>query len=80
MHAHWNKNDFWESLQLRIMYEVTEEQTEICSLKGIGGERTRALFDAGIRSKSDFIRKTMIAKDVLGEYTYNKVLNDNNLF
>jgi replicative superfamily II helicase len=80
MHAHWNKDSFWEKLQLRVVYEVTEEQTEICSLKGIGGERTRLLFGEGIRTKADLVRKSQLASDVLGYNVYQKILKDNDLY
>jgi hypothetical protein len=80
MHAHWNKGSFWEKVQLRVVYEVTEEQTEICSLKGIGGERTRSLFEAGIRTKLDLTRKAELAADTLGYNVYQKILKDNDLY
>jgi len=77
MYAHWNRSEFWKKLQLRIEYEITEEQTELCMLKGIGGVRVRKLFDEGIKSIHDFKYKTPIAEGVLGEFLYKKVLSDN---
>jgi helicase len=79
MYAHWNRNDFWKKLQLRIEYEITEEQTELCSLKGIGGVRVRQLFNEGIKSINDFKRKALIAKDVLGVDLYERIVVSNKL-
>jgi replicative superfamily II helicase len=79
MHAHWNKKDFWRKLQMRIEYEVTEEQTELCSLKGIGGARVRNLFHQGIRTIDDFKRKNLLAKDILGDDLYDNIILRNNL-
>jgi helicase len=77
MYSHWNKFEFWNRLQLRIEYEITNEQTELCLLKGIGGVRVRKLFEEGIKTISDFKRRPRIAEEVLGEFLYNKVLVDN---
>jgi replicative superfamily II helicase len=79
MYSHWGRSDFWKKLQLRVSYEVTEEQTELCSLKGIGGVRVRKLFEEGIRTINDFKRKTMLAKDILGDDMYAKIVMQNNL-
>lgn len=79
MYSHWNRSDFWKKLQMRIQYEVTEEQTELCSLKGIGSVRVRQLFNEGVGTINDFKRKAMIAKDVLGVDLYEKILLKNNL-
>jgi len=79
MYSHWNRSDFWKKLQLRIEYEISEEQTELCSLKGIGGKRVRDLFNENIKTIDDFKRKVLIAKDVLGEDLYNKIVMINNL-
>ena len=79
MYAHWNRKDFWKKLQLRIEYEVTDEQTELCMLKGIGGVRVRKLFEEGIMTIFDFKRRDRAAQDILGKTLYNKVIEDNNL-
>lgn len=77
MYAHWNKTNFWKKLQLRIEYEITDEQTELCMLKGIGGVRVRKLFEEGIMTIADFKRRNRAAEEVLGEFLYSKVLSDN---
>lgn len=77
MYSHWNRQNFWKRLQLRVEYEVTDEQTELCMLKGIGGSRVRKLFNEGIRTLNDFLVKPNLAKDVLGEFLYNKIIIDN---
>lgn len=77
MYSHWNKFEFWNRLQLRIEYEITNEQTELCLLKGIGGVRVRKLFEEGIKTISDFKRRPRVAEEVLGEFLYNRVLLDN---
>ncbi|MDD5650098.1 MAG: DEAD/DEAH box helicase [Candidatus Nanoarchaeia archaeon] len=77
MHAHWNRSDFWRKLQLRIEYEITDKQTELCSLRGIGGVRVRKLFEEGICTILDFKQKQLLARDILGEKLYEKVLIEN---
>lgn len=77
MYANWNKGVFWKKLQLRIEYEITEEQTELCELKGIGGVRARILFNEGIRTKEDFKRKKFLAKDIIGEDLYERICLEN---
>jgi replicative superfamily II helicase len=77
MYAHWNKPSFWKRLHLRIEYEVTNEQTELCTLIGIGGSRVRKLFAQGIRTIVDFKQKKLLAEEVLGEFLYQKVVTDN---
>jgi helicase len=79
MYSHWNKSDFFKKLQMRIQYEVTEEQTELCTLKGIGGVRVKSLFNEGIKTIIDFKRKAAVAKDVLGDDLYEKIVYMNNL-
>jgi len=79
MYSHWNRFDFWKKLQLRIEYEITEEQTELCTLKGIGGVRARTLFNEGVRTIADFKRKTPLVKQILGSDLYNKVVFQNKL-
>jgi len=79
MYAHWGKKEFFKRLQLRIMYEITDEQTELCTLSGIGGVRARQLFNEGVRTIDDFKKKAMLAKDILGEDLYEKIVLKNNL-
>ena len=75
--AGWKKENFWNKLTLRIQYEVTEEQTELCSLKGIGGVYTRRLFEAGIKYAKQ-IKGSHAAEKILGK-KYEKVIKENNL-
>lgn len=77
IYAHWNMSNFFKKLQLRIDYEVSEEQTELCVLKGIGGVRVRCLFDYGVKTLKDFVKKSAIAKEILGEVLYQRILIDN---
>jgi helicase len=76
MYAHWNKETFWDKLQIRITNEVTDEQAELCTLKGIGSVRVRELFSEGIRTIADFKRKPVIARSILGNF-YDRVLLEN---
>lgn len=78
MYAKWNFKEFFERLELRIQYEVTEDQTELCTLKHIGGVYTRRLFEAGIRKIRDITRNPT-TQEILGDKLYAKVVLDNNL-
>jgi len=79
MYAKWDKNKFWDQLQLRIVYEVSEAQTELCGLKGIGGMKARRLFANGIKTIEDLKAKKFQSIQALGEVTYNKVMEENEL-
>jgi replicative superfamily II helicase len=65
-YAGWKKGNFWKRLGMRIQYEITEEQTELCTVKGIGGIYVRKLFDAGITSVKKLKSEVTLAKKVLG--------------
>jgi replicative superfamily II helicase len=78
-HAHWNKGDFWKKLQIRIQYQVSWEQTELCSLNHIGGARVRDLFIAGIQTLEQFKADHVRTAKVLGNTIYNKVVTENDL-
>jgi len=76
-YARWGKGDYWKQLEMRVRYEVTWEQTELCKYKGIGGVRVRKLFDAGIRTINDFKKNQEAAVGVLGTKLYNQIVEDN---
>lgn len=73
-HAQWDKGDFWKKLGMRIRYEVPEIMTELCTLKGIGGTRVKKLFEAGIRTKKDFMFFKEKAAGIVGKKVYASAL------
>ena len=79
MYSHWNKGGFFKRLQMRVQYEITDKQTELCSLKGLGGVSVRKLFENGVQTIKDFKIKKVLAKDAIGESMYNKILLKNNI-
>lgn len=80
-YASWGKGNYWKRLEMRIRYEITWEQTQLCSLKGIGGVFVRKLFDAGIESISSFKYKENKDKivGILGSKKYIKIMTVNHL-
>jgi len=78
-YAQWDKGDFFKKLQLRIQYEVSWEQTVLCSLKGIGGVYARKLFDAGITKISQLKNNPEACVSVIGQKKYSSILSDNNI-
>jgi replicative superfamily II helicase len=76
MQGKWDKNKFWDKLKLRITYEVSEEQTELCSLRGIGNVRVKKLFDFGIKTIEQFKKEKVKAILAIGEEVYSNVLKD----
>jgi helicase len=76
MQGNWDKNRFWSKLQLRIAYEISEEQTELCSLRGIGNIRVKKLFNVGIKTVEQFKKEKEKAIFAIGEETYNSALKE----
>lgn len=75
----WNKGDFWKKLLMKITYEVSDDMTELCSLKGIGGTRVKKLFDKNIRTIKDFMFFSKEARKIVGDKVYSKVVTENDL-
>ena len=74
----WKRETFFKKLELRIKYEIPENMTELCNLKGIGSVFVRDLFDANITRPQDLLIKEKTAKRILGK-RYKNVLADNKL-
>ena len=77
MYGNWKQQDFFKKLELRIQYEISEEQTELCSLKGVGGVFVKKLFKAGITTIDEFVYNPKIAKSAIGATKYNSVIEKN---
>lgn len=71
-HAHWKLEHFFETLKYRIRYAVTEEQAELCRIKGIGGKKAKKLWEHGIQSIRQFVDEPKAGKLALGTKTYDK--------
>jgi replicative superfamily II helicase len=78
-YARWKRKGFWKSIEMRIKYEVSEDQVELCTLKGIGGERVRRLFNAGIRTIDSFKHNKDIVINTIGDKLYSKILSENGI-
>ena len=80
-YAFWNKDSYWQKLEMRVRYEITWEQTQLCKLRKIGGQFARKLYDAGVQKISDFrkSRHTDTIKSILGPNRYNSVMRENGL-
>ncbi len=61
-------------LETRLKYGVSEELLELVQLPYIGRVRARRLWEAGIRSKKDFIEKSDLAAKVVGRGVVKRVL------
>lgn len=65
----------WDRLFLRFTYGVPRNRTFLVSLPGIGKVKAEKLFNAGIRSKQDFLTKRTTVKEILGQTTVEKLYN-----
>jgi helicase len=77
--AFWDKGDYWQKMQMRIQYEVTWEQTELCSLTGIGSVRVRDLFQNDIKTLRQLKQNYKTAARVLGLKIFNDIVLKNRL-
>lgn len=71
----WRQQDFWSMISNRFKYGVPAERLALCSLDGVGGARSKDLYDGGIRSISDVLRNQFAVIDILGERVAAKVIN-----
>jgi helicase len=71
----WNAVKMWQELTTRFKYGCPRERLALCSLDGIGGARSKDLFDKGIRTVNDVIRNQFIVKEVLGDKIADKAIN-----
>jgi helicase len=70
----WNAGDFWSILQSRFKYGVGRDRLELCQLEGIGGARSRDLFNKGIRTVRDVIRNEFMVREILGDKVADKAI------
>jgi len=70
----WNAGNFWSMLQNRFKYGVGRDRLELCQLEGIGGARSKELFDNGIRTIRDVIRNEFKVREILGDKTADKAM------
>ncbi|HIH90558.1 DEAD/DEAH box helicase [Ignicoccus hospitalis] len=61
-------------LELRLKYGVSEELVELVQIPYIGRVRARALWNAGIRSKEDFVKRADLAARVVGKGVVKRAL------
>ncbi len=66
-----NKN-YVESLSLMMKYGIREDLLDLVRLKGIGRKRAMRLYEKGIVSKKDILRKDQIAVRILGRKLYEE--------
>jgi len=77
--AFWGKKNFFKKIGMRVQYEISEEMTELCTLKWIGGASVRKLFEANIKTIKDLKRNKDKAQYILKEKNFRKVFSENNL-
>ena len=61
-------------LELRLKYGVSEELIELVQIPYIGRVRARKLWEAGIRSKRDFVERADLAGKVVGRGVVKRAL------
>ena len=61
-------------LEFRLKYGVSEELVELVQIPYIGRVRARALWNAGIRGKEDFVKKADLAAKVVGKGVVKRAL------
>lgn len=73
-----NLNPFLTMTLNRLEKGITEELLDICALKGIGRQRGRSLFQAGIKTRKDLLNPSNFdaAARVIGEGNLKQILNE----
>lgn len=62
MASKWNQSKYIRQLSKRLSYGVNWNLLDLCEIKGIGKVKAKKLWDAGIKSKSEFIAKQKLAQ------------------
>lgn len=70
----WQQADFWSMMATRLKYGVPPERLELCKVEGIGGARSKVLWDNGIRSINDLIKNQHKVREVVGDKVADKVI------
>jgi len=73
LNARWGR-DYWEMLLMRLQYGVGWEEADLCTLPGIGKVHAGRLLGAGIHTVEELSRKREVAREVLPEKTFEKVM------
>lgn len=70
----WHQGDYWSMMATRLKYGVPPERLELCKVEGIGGARSKVLWDNGIRSINDLIKNQHKVREVVGDKVADKVI------
>ena len=70
----WQQGDFWSMMATRLKYGVPPERLELCKVEGIGGARSKMLWDNGIRSINDLIKNQHKVKEIVGDKVAEKII------
>ena len=70
--AFWNKKNFFDRLEIRIKYEITEKQTELYKVKD--SKIIRKLYDAGIFTIAKLKTEKKLAIKTIGEEKYEQII------
>lgn len=70
----WQQGDYWSMMATRLKYGVPPERLELCKVEGIGGARSKVLWDNGIRSINDLIKNQHKVREVVGDKVADKVI------
>lgn len=71
--------DFWERFRLRVKYQVSWEESEFCTLPGIGRAYSKRLLEAGISFKTFMRRYSKKIAAVVSEDLYYKATGKKNI-
>lgn len=56
-YAKWDKQEFWDTLPIRIKYGIPAEMVGLTKLSGIGGKRAKKMWEKGIKTLDDVADK-----------------------
>lgn len=73
-YGRWKKEELWEQLKWQIKYGVKGHLLELVQLPQIGAVRAKRLYDGGIKTREDFIKKSHIARGLITSTLYNKII------
>jgi len=78
LYARFGYKETWEQLSWQIRYGIGKHLIELVKLPQIGAKRANSLYDNGIKTKEDFLKKSQICRGVIGSILYDKILGEIN--
>jgi len=76
LYSRWSLKELWNQLSYQIRYGIGEELVDLVKLPSIGAKRAKSLYDNGIHNRKEFVEHSGLARGILGEELYGKVVKN----